>query len=49
MKMTTTWNDGQYIWHYFSTWFEAYQASRFGTLVVESSPNKVFRSRVRRA
>lgn len=46
MQLNTTWNDGKYIWGYFTTWFEAYQASRVGTLVVESSPNMVYRSRV---
>ena len=46
MQLETTWNDGQYVWAYFTDWFEAYQASRIGTLVVESSPNAVWRSRI---
>jgi len=45
MKLTTTWDDGKYVWEYFTDWFEAYQASRIGTLVIESTPNQVYRSR----
>lgn len=48
MKLTTTWNDGEYIWHYFTTFQAAADAAVFG-VPLETSPNLIWRSRVARA
>lgn len=48
MKLTTVWNDGKFVWHYFTTFEAAAAAANFGA-PVETSPNLVWRSRVARA
>ena len=46
MKLNTTWDDRKYVWHYFTTFEEASEASQIGSLVVETTPHMIWRSRV---